>query len=229
MSNADLPKGINQSGLMKLPSLRFESPIKSGTVGAINGKNTLNQANISASINGIYWANGDYMVIRFDDSTINSHGLAIDNFTFEADTVISLPILLKSFKGIKTGVNIFLDWSTSNEQRIKEFQVERSYSSFSSYNKIGSILAKDKQSNLYEFIDNPIVNSSSIYYRLKIINQNGTFSYSNTILINQSMDNNKITITPNPVTNLMVVHKPDSNKTTIEIINIAGKLIKEIK
>ncbi len=54
--------------------------------GQLNGNDPVSQANVSATIGGFDWAPGQRLVVRWADANEagSDHGLAIDNFTFNA-------------------------------------------------------------------------------------------------------------------------------------------------
>ncbi len=76
---------INQSGLSTNSNLNFSSPVTSSGISSGSGNSSSNQKNISYTITGITWNNGDYLLIRFDDANgTNRDGIGIDNFSFAA-------------------------------------------------------------------------------------------------------------------------------------------------
>ncbi len=66
-------------------SLNFTSMVVAAD-GQLNGNDPVSQANISAMIGGFDWTPGQRLVIRWADANEagSDHGLAIDNFTFNA-------------------------------------------------------------------------------------------------------------------------------------------------
>ncbi len=67
-----------------LPGLDFSSPTTTGTVGALDGNLSANQAAISASITGLNLATNAILWVRWSDPNISGadDGLAIDNISF---------------------------------------------------------------------------------------------------------------------------------------------------
>lgn len=77
-----------------------------------------------------------------------------------------------------------LEWSTLSEQNNSGFEIERKSSSNSSWQKIGFVMGygTTTDTNYYSFIDHDL--PSEIYwYRLKIIEFNGSFEYSSEVQI----------------------------------------------
>lgn len=75
---------------------------------------------------------------------------------------------------------ITLNWQTGQETNIVSFNVERSINN-EDFIKIGKVNPKGNNSS-YEFVDESISRVNSIYYyRLKVVNTNGTFQYSESL------------------------------------------------
>jgi len=69
--------------------LDFSSPITSGTLGALDGNDPLNQLLRSATISGLNWQAGEKLALRWNMNEVTGQdsGLAIDNFSFSATAV----------------------------------------------------------------------------------------------------------------------------------------------
>lgn len=75
---------------------------------------------------------------------------------------------------------ITLNWKTGQEDNVNIFHVERSLNN-EDFQKIGEVSPKGSNSS-YEFIDDSISRLRSIYYyRLKIVNNDGTFQFSESL------------------------------------------------
>ncbi|MBK7884213.1 MAG: T9SS type A sorting domain-containing protein [Chitinophagaceae bacterium] len=110
---------------------------------------------------------------------------------------IILPLSLISFSGRKTERNILLEWSTENEYEMSKFEIESSYDAIH-FELIGQCVAKGNQGKtLYFFKDDKFYNKD-VFYRLKMINNDGTFKYSK--IINIKLKNIGVIskISPNP-------------------------------
>ncbi len=107
-------------------------------------------------------------------------------------TVITcaLPLNLLSFNGKVYEENIVLNWKTENEKDFSHFEIQKSDNAleFASIGKVRSNL-----SNYYNFIDiNP--NIANNYYRLKMVNIDGTVDFSKTINVNYKYNKEFISI-----------------------------------
>jgi hypothetical protein len=107
--------------------------------------------------------------------------IAIGNISFQ--TSIPLPVKLNSFEG-RSNENgeAELAWSTAYEQDFDHFEVERSRNG-NDFEKIGVVPAQGSNGNpRYFFLDNK-VQSDRYHYRLRMVDTDGSFEYSQSILI----------------------------------------------
>jgi len=102
--------------------------------------------------------------------------ILISIFFLSALTIYGGADLLK-FGARSSGGNVIVNWQTSTETNVKEYIVERKTVN-GSYIAIGSIETRTDKN--YEFIDKCAFKSSDqLYiYRLKIVDNDGTSSYS---------------------------------------------------
>lgn len=133
-----------------------------------------------------------------------------------------LPVELLSFTGYNDGAVNVLNWTTASERNSLKFEVEKSYDA-SNFAYIGEKLAAGNSSiNVdYNFIDeNPQIGNN--YYRLKMIDQDGTFKYSEIINIRVNGDNTPVKdgivkIFPNPTNGLLNIQYQASKATTLDL------------
>ena len=110
---------------------------------------------------------------------------------------IGLPLSLISFENTFNTNNINLKWVTAQETNVLKFEVERSINS-SDFVTIGFLNAKNETQNTYLFDDNKLMLVTA-FYRLKIIDKDGSFSYSKIISAAPESTNN-LCVYPNPTT-----------------------------
>ncbi|MCE7063399.1 T9SS type A sorting domain-containing protein [Dyadobacter sp. CY343] len=93
-------------------------------------------------------------------------------------TGCSLPVTLVSFTLTKEESIAHLTWSTTEETNSESFQIERSVDG-QSWKQIGAVSAHGESSVLkkYEFLDSAPLKGGN-YYRLKMVDRDGTFAYS---------------------------------------------------
>jgi hypothetical protein len=143
---------------------------------------------------------------------------------FVKTSTFLLPLKLTSFSGShRYGCNV-LQWSTENETNTRRFEVERSTDG-NRFEKIGTVNASGIGDHQYKF-DDCNQPSGKIYYRLRMIDIDETFSYSGIITINGWMTNSP-EVYPNPATKEIYVRVGDRTmlNTTARIIGINGSQV----
>ncbi len=136
-----------------------------------------------------------------------------------------LPLRFVSFTAQKCGNNsVCLNWQTASELNVSHFIIERSTD--------GNIFAAvaDKQadnlaSSSYTIADDisTLLNKTTLYYRLKQVDVNGSFTYSHTERINISQQL-YISIYPNPAAGKIYI-AGYGNAKWVEIFDANGKKI----
>lgn len=107
-----------------------------------------------------------------------------------------LPVKLESIDGFADKCNAQLKWSTSNEVNLRKFEVEVSKDGIS-FDRAGTLSASSANAGNYQF--NTTQSSGKNYYRLKIIDKDGSVAYSKIIPISTSCSDKVVKIFPNPV------------------------------
>lgn len=140
-----------------------------------------------------------------------------------------LPVELISFNGKMLDNTIALNWTTLSEQNTKEFIIERSTNGMGFYT-IGTENATgySNQKIDYNFIDNEIdVSIQKYYYRLKIVDFDGTFSYSPIVVISiNAFKTNEIKIYPNPFKEVITIdfNFSESKNSKLVLFDNNGKI-----
>lgn len=95
-----------------------------------------------------------------------------------------LPLDIISFNATTEGRNIKLAWVTGNQVNVNRFEIERSSYNSSSFSVVGTVPANNNPSDRYTYIDVNARNLEKGYYRLKVIDNDGRFKYSNIVFFN---------------------------------------------
>ncbi|WP_161597046.1 FG-GAP-like repeat-containing protein [Dyadobacter flavalbus] len=110
-----------------------------------------------------------------------------------------LPVELISFNADTVEKSVELHWATASEVNSKSFEIERSKNA-RDWNQIGSVPANVNVKSIshYSFTDVAVL-SGTYYYRLKMTDQDGTYTYSRIQVVNVSSAELLVTLFPNPV------------------------------
>jgi trimeric autotransporter adhesin len=142
-----------------------------------------------------------------------------------------LPVTITNFRGEQAGSVNKLFWNTSTETNNKGFELERSSDGIS-FTKITFVASKANGGNstsaLSYIYDDVRPMSGANYYRLKQIDNDGKFSYSNVVLLIRKLT--EITLTgvyPNPTTRELNVKitSPRAEKLTLVVTDLTGKVV----
>lgn len=135
----------------------------------------------------------DGYVLQADINSFSSFYFGNQAFT--------LPLELVYFKGSLQNTSTLLQWKTINENNTSHFIVERSIDG-RSFAMIGSVDAagNSTSTSLYSYIDNEVTTLAStvIYYRLKMVDIGGEYSYTSIVTIYLADITNNVIISPNP-------------------------------
>ncbi len=134
-----------------------------------------------------------------------------------------LPITLESFTASLEGSSVNLNWQISGNINISYFEIEHSTDGVNFY-KIGTTDFINDVSK-YNFIHQS-PDAGKNFYRLKMVDIDGKFSYSNILLVNlNNSTENKLLIYPNPASSYMALQfNADSRQETqISVFDNAGK------
>jgi len=133
----------------------------------------------------------------------------------------ALPVKLIDFSGLaKTGFNE-LDWHTSNEIQLQQYQIE--YSPDGIHFEQAGVVAASGSSN-YHFT-HTITAAGKIYYRLKMADTDGSIEYSKVIIVSPINTANKNFVAPSVVNNGMISVNLYDAWTGLQIINMDGQLV----
>lgn len=125
-----------------------------------------------------------------------------------------LPLNLLSFNAALQGNNIKIWWSTVNEVNTSSFEIQKSIDGKTFFN-IGDVTSKNViDLTAYTFVDKNI-NSQTQYYRLKMLDKDGQFKYSEIVAVNDKQFAQKFEIYPNPASNFINVNHSAGEKNSI--------------
>ncbi len=162
-------------------------------------------------------------------------GVLVQNATsgqypVKSNICVVLPAKIISFTYTKQSQALLLQWQSTNEFDVLEYELEKSTDGTNFYlmNKVAAQNSAAAIKN-YSYPDNAI-NNAVIFYRLKINDRNGGYSYSNIILYKQkSADANAITVFPKPVingaANIFIPQQLINKLVSVRVVAQDGKTI----
>ncbi len=145
---------------------------------------------------------------------------------FLLDLNVVLPVTLLSFDGSLNNNSVLLNFKTSSEHNLKSFEIQKSTDG-SNFYSIGTLKATGNSSSIrnYNFTDKQV--NELNFYRLRMIDEDGKFTYSSTILIKNPNASQRLYVLTNPFHNTINLRlaKSPQQSIQVELINTQGARI----
>lgn len=129
------------------------------------------------------------------------------------------------FRGTLTGKQPYLTWSTSGEKDLAFYEIEKSSDGINFFS-MAKLMAKNTPTAGYNFTD-PVSLNGTAYFRLKMIQLDGKFKYSQIIQLN-SKSLFEVSNIENPFSNSLRLHVdvPENAQVNIVLHNDKGQRVK---
>ena len=166
-------------------------------------------------------------------SSNSSRQFSLYMMGFQYPNQVALPLDLLSFTAFLNKTNVDLKWTTASEKNVSHFSIEKSFDG-KNFSEAATVFAAGNttQEISYNYSDKTAGTKSSIvYYRLRCIDNDGKFTFSETriIRISEEATNAKAVAYPNPFMNELRITLPQSlqsKEAKIELFTSNGQLIK---
>jgi hypothetical protein len=130
---------------------------------------------------------------------------------------------IANFKAESRNGNVGLTWKTESEQNLRQYEIEYSLDG-RYYKNLGFIPARNNiNGDFYEF-ENPISYADSAFYRLKIVDNNGRWLYTEPVLFQV----NKITaffVYPSVITSHVINIFLNDPFYSLEVVSMNGEVM----
>ena len=161
---------------------------------------------------------------------LTNPGKSIDSYTPTINgsaTNVVVPLTLLDFTAKSQKDNINLLWQTASEINFTGFELQRSTNDAKNFVTLAEI--KGKGAGDYDYMDVNVAAGDIYYYRLKMLDKDGTFTYSN---IKSGSIEGKTTakIYPNPTNNNahLLINTVSESDAVIQVFNVEGQLMRNI-
>jgi hypothetical protein len=165
-----------------------------------------------------------------DPTSVSNDGNGYSGSSYVTLPMVVLPIKLSGFTANEKNGNTVLNWSVENQDaQSSHFEIERSFNG-TDFENIGSVNLNGNSINDYSYTDENITISNPgavVYYRLKMVDKDGQFTYSeikNIKLYDKSLG---ISLYPNPAKNSskLNLNLDNAGVVRISITNVLGKQV----
>jgi hypothetical protein len=149
-----------------------------------------------------------------------------DNIAFTT----SIPVELTSFTGFYVGQTVNLNWITASEINNYGFEIQRS-SAGENFVTVGFVegVGTTTETTNYNFVDKNISSRTQYSYRLKQMDFDGQYSYSDVVNLGESLPLSLVLDQNypnpfNPVTNISFA-LPGKSNVSLDIYNLVGQKV----
>jgi len=165
-----------------------------------------------------------------DDGNLETKDYCVDVLeVIQVDEVpcANVPVELLTFEGKTTNGTVYLYWKTASEISNDYFIIERSLDA-KQFITIGKVKGKGNRLSevTYHFKDE-ISGSETYYYRLKQVDFNGIFEYSESIAVQVEKEKSIIDIFPSPTSDMLQIVSSNTLQA-LRILDLNGKLIRQL-
>lgn len=144
-----------------------------------------------------------------------------------ANNCTVLPVTLSGFSVSQFLNSVQLNWKTEQEFDLSGFEIQRNLN-HAGYKSIGFVaaMAKDGNGAIYNYTDKDIAKGVVIFYRLRIIDQNGEYSYSDIRVIRNNAVKMNVSIYPNPSNGRFSIAVPaDAGLYDVMLTDVTGRVL----
>jgi len=156
--------------------------------------------------------------------------VAIDDIRIR--TVIA-PVNLVAFHALEDNGAVRLDWTSTGEYKLKQYEIERGTDP-TKFQKVATLAAKGNQPgrNVQYIHRDPIGESSTLYYRLKMVDLEGTFDYSHIVRVQvgekAALDYSSVSFNAGDQSLRLNLWSVDNLPVEITLLDLQSKKLKQV-
>lgn len=235
---------------ISLSKLSGSSELQVTTNKILNNASNPNSGTGAGAATGSVRVNGQVSSVKFrvylrgdggnsnwNTSNMHTGDLWMMGVSMAASADLPLPVTMSSFTATLNNNKADLRWTTATEINVSHFVIERSTDG-TNFSEAAILFATGNSTEevKYSYADN-LANQSAdvIWYRIRTVDNDGSFDYSTTRIIRIShKENSNVVIStyPNPVKNELRISIPANwqNKMVVyEMISLNGQVVKRVQ
>jgi len=163
--------------------------------GELKDNNAVSFTGSSYTYNNLTWtapaSGGSLVSFYMTGMACDADGSEAGDYVYSNTQLsIPVPVTMGEVTGKLTEKNAFIEWSTYSETGSGHFELERSVDAIN-YNLIDNVPAAGNSNSrrVYNYTDRNIpINEQVLYYRLKLVDQDGKATYSKTIVLKKILN-----------------------------------------
>ncbi len=211
-----LPAGKSYSNVLRVKTITNDTLVIASAITFITKRTLI----------AYYSPNFKYGLMTFVTATQEVLGTTTSTTLVSYTKNTALPVTLLNFNAIQQNNQVFTNWQTTNEVNASHFIIERSTDG-SSFTAIGKVNAKGGGD--YSYTDNQLPAATIIYYRLQMVDKDGSYTYSKTVAVPLIIHHSPLTLYPNPVKETLFVQLTANaaETATLQITDMQGKVLQQ--
>ncbi|MFM9910563.1 MAG: T9SS type A sorting domain-containing protein [Chitinophagaceae bacterium] len=190
--------------------------------------NGLDEATLKVNIHtGSTWQN----VPSTTNDAINNFVVSntFSNKVFNEITLASalspLPLTWGAVTAYRKGAVVFVEWETLAERSVSHFEIEKSLDGIHWKTIRNNIASSTIQ--IYKHTDDAY-QPDRLYYRIKQVDEDGKFTYSAVVFVNEVIEKSSLKVTPNPFEHEFKIENIGHDLIkSVQIYNSNGALLKK--
>jgi hypothetical protein len=188
-------------------------------------------SNFNPALLTVKYLGGGYNNLSFTYQSMDAAGQTSSPATYSINWLAPLPVRVFEATAVANGNNVLVSWKTENEINTSRFYAERSLDN-KSFTTVATTAAAgnsaySKNYNIQDDIST--VNSTVVYYRIKLVDMDGKTSYSNTVVI-KTAGVESVKVWPNPFVTAVNVslYSPVNGSVMMRLIDAGGKTAAQV-
>ena len=179
-------------------------------------------ATLASTFNGVA-PNGQWKLFVADFAS-GEGGSISGGWTLDVTTAVTMPLTLIDINVEKVNDWALLKWITSNEENVDYFNIEKSVNN-NIFSNVKTVKAKGVNSEKVNYASNILLTENAInYFRLKIIDNDLKYQYSDVLTIDNRITNNSTKIIPNVIENSFIINSHEMIMN-VKIYDINGNIV----
>jgi len=208
--------------------------------GLVAGNSDVSEADYGSGVNGLVapivvgaGQVGKIYVMYVDNFDITGQSFSL-NWNLSTPTMLDctvLPVELVDFKAAALKDRVLLNWTTQTESNFDRYIIEHSMDS-ENFVPIGNVIAAGTSFGTlnYDYVhDTPWTGIN--YYRLKLLELDGSFTYSNVSPVVFKRDENILLPRPNPANSTIQIDLPlgFTEHVALSVFDGSGRMVKNVR
>lgn len=183
---------------------------------------------------GVYFGGSWVSAGGYASGNILTTGTVVSNIgnafagpmTFGYGADVLLPLKIISFTGERRSGTSYLQWITTNEKDVDDFEIQRSYDGIT-FVTIGHLPARNtSRQEQYNYEDRSPLQGIA-YYRIKSVDTDNKFSYTKIVAVSENQFSNNSFLVLNPARSVITIFNKSGYEGQFEyrLFNTGGQLV----